>query len=103
MDLVELIAAVKRREPAAQSKLVIQFQDMAFAIAYARLGDFLLAEDAAQDAFLEVFRNLDALEEPAGFPNWLRRIVLSQCDRLSRGKRMTVQRLDAAMRSAAHD
>jgi RNA polymerase sigma factor (sigma-70 family) len=102
MELGDLIAAVKQGDAAAQSKLVIQFQDMAFGIAYARLGDFHLAEDAAQDAFLEVFRNLDALKDPAGFPNWLRRIVLSQCDRLSRGKRRTMRRLDAAMQ-ASHD
>jgi len=39
------------------------------------LARFQLAEDAAQEAFLEAYRNLDKLREPPAFPGWFRRIV----------------------------
>lgn len=62
--------------------------------AYSVLGDFHLAEDAAQEAFLCVYRNLARLERPQAFPAWFRRIVHTYCDRLTRVKRLTMISLD---------
>ncbi|MDQ3746802.1 MAG: sigma-70 family RNA polymerase sigma factor, partial [Acidobacteriota bacterium] len=76
----------ERRE--AFGELVTGFQDMAFACAYGVLGDFYLAEDAAQEAFITAWQRLDQLRAPEAFPGWLRRIVLTQCGRLTRGKRL---------------
>jgi RNA polymerase sigma factor (sigma-70 family) len=70
----------------AFDELVRLFQDMAFACAYAALGDFHLAEDAAQGAFVTAWRRLDQLREPEAFPGWLRRVVLTECNRLRRGR-----------------
>lgn len=42
------------------------------------------AEEAVQDAFIEAYRGLHSLREPAAFPGWLRRIVHKQCDRRMR-------------------
>jgi RNA polymerase sigma factor (sigma-70 family) len=64
--------------------LVARFQDMAFGCAYATLGDAALAEDAAQEAFLAAWQCLPQLREPAAFPGWLKRLVLSRCNRLTR-------------------
>ena len=69
-------------------ELVRRFQDMAYACAYARLGDFYLAEEAAQEAFISAWQKLDQLREPAAFAGWFRRIVLTECSRLTRGKRL---------------
>ena len=55
--------------------IVRAFQDMAFGYAYALLGDFHLAEDAAQEAFVEAYLNLAHLREPAAFPGWLASIA----------------------------
>ena len=71
---------------AAFETLVRRYQDLAFATAYARLGDRQLAEDAAQDAFLTAWRQLTQLRESAAFPIWLRSIVHRQCARVRRGK-----------------
>ena len=71
---------------AAFGQLVRRFQAMACGQAYSILGDFHLAEDAAQDAFIQAYRNLGDLREPAAFPGWLRRIVFKQCDRITRRK-----------------
>jgi len=40
---------------------------MAFACAYAVLGDAYLAEDVAQDAFVVAWQKLDQLREPGAF------------------------------------
>ena len=79
----------------AFGKLVSAFQDMAFACAYAVLGDFQLAEDAAQEAFVSAWQKLDQLRQPEAFPGWLRRIVLTECNRLTRAKRPQLTTLDA--------
>ncbi len=79
----------------AFAEIVRRFQDMAFGCAFAVLGDFHLAEDAAQEAFLSAWRNLDQLRQPDAFPGWFKRIVLTQCNRLTRGKRLDVISLDA--------
>ena len=56
--------------------------------AYSILGDFHLAQDAAQEAFVEAHSRLGQLRKPDAFPGWLRRIVFKQCDRLIRQKRV---------------
>lgn len=75
-------------------ELVRIFQDTAYACAYAVLGDFYLAEDAAQEAFVSAWQKLSQLREPEAFPGWFRRIVLTECNRLTRGKRLRTELLD---------
>lgn len=81
----------------AFGEVVTRFQDMAFACAYAVLSDFDLAEDAAQEAFIAAWQKLGQLREPDAFPGWFRRIVLTQCNRLTRGKRVETVPLDDVM------
>jgi RNA polymerase sigma factor (sigma-70 family) len=69
-------------------ELVSMFQDMAYACAYSILGDFSLAEDAAQEAFISAWQKLDQLRQPEAFPGWFRRLVLTECNRLTRGRRL---------------
>ena len=78
----------------AFSELVRLFQDMAFAAAYARLGDYYLAEEAAQWAFISSWQKLEQLRTPEAFPGWFRRIVLTECNRLIRGKQLRSMSLD---------
>lgn len=89
----------------AFGELVARFQDMAFGCAYAVLGDFYLAEDAAQEAFINAWQSLHQLRTPEAFPGWLRRIVLTRCNRLTRGKRLQVVPLELSVNtpSAAPD
>ena len=75
-------------------ELVRIFQDMAYACAYAVLGDFYLAEDAAQEAFISAWQKLSQLRQPEAFPGWFRRIVLTECNRLTRGKHLQTTLLD---------
>lgn len=82
--VADLVRAARRGDPAAFTALIRQFQDMAVGYAWSLLGDFHLAEDAAQDAFIQVLGELDSLREPAAFGGWLRRIVHKYCDRRTR-------------------
>jgi RNA polymerase sigma factor (sigma-70 family) len=95
-NLIELIAAVRAGDTEAFGALVCRFQDMAVGYGYALLGNLSLAEDAAQEAFLEAWLCLSQLREPAAFPGWFRRIVFKQCDRLRRNKTTHVEPLEAA-------
>ncbi len=83
---------------AAFGGLVRAFQDMAYACAYAVLGDFQLAEDAAQEAFVSAWQKLSQLRQPEAFPGWFRCIVLTECNRLTRGKRLRITSLDDGAR-----
>jgi len=58
------------------------------------LRDTAMAEDAAQDAYLRAFRRLADLEDPAAFPGWLRRIVISVALNMRRARRRTFLQLD---------
>jgi RNA polymerase sigma-70 factor (ECF subfamily) len=60
-------------DPDSFAGLVQQHQAMVFSIAYAALRDRSVAEEVAQDVFLELHRVLPALESPAHVINWLRR------------------------------
>jgi RNA polymerase sigma-70 factor (ECF subfamily) len=57
------------------AQLVNAHQSMVFSMAYAFLRDRSLAEEVAQDVFLELHRSLVSLESPAHVVNWLRRVT----------------------------
>ena len=61
---------------------------MAYGYAYSILGDFHLAQDAAQGAFLEAHRRLPDLRDAAAFPGWPRRVACKYCDRVTRRKQV---------------
>lgn len=84
MDVPELVASAIEGDVDAFTALVQRYQVMAFGYAYATLGDFDLAEDAAQQAFIVAYRNLSNLRQPERFGGWLRGIVRYECLHLLR-------------------
>jgi RNA polymerase sigma-70 factor (ECF subfamily) len=96
VTLAQAPDANRAQRHAAFGELIVRFQDMAYGYAYAILGDAQLAQDAAQEAFIAAYQNLAQLREPAAFPGWLRRIVLTRCIRLTRGQRAHEQSLETA-------
>jgi RNA polymerase sigma factor (sigma-70 family) len=73
----------------AFSELMNRFKAAANRWAYAVLEDEHLAQDAAQEAFIAAYDHIDQLREPAAFPGWLKQIVLSRCNRLTRRKQFS--------------
>ena len=107
IDSIVLRAADRNSSPAARreafGELVIRFQDMAFACAFAVLGDVYLAQDTAQEAFVAAWQKLSQLREPAAFAGWFKRIVLTQCNRLTRCKRLQLVPLDHDVSASSID
>ncbi len=102
-DFKLLVLRAQMGDQDAYGELVRRFQDMAYGYAYARLGNFQLAEDVAQEAFIEAYQCLPNLREPYAFPAWLKRIVFKHCDRLTRGKRVPTVPLELADRAKAQN
>ncbi len=74
--------------------LVRDFQGMVYSIAYSRLSDKQLAEDAAQEAFLTAYKSIMQLKDVRAFPAWLKRIALSKADRVLRRQGAMLESLD---------
>ena len=73
-----------------------RFQDLAYGYALSQLGEVEPARDAAQEAFLQAWKSLPELREPAAFPAWFRRILHTCCHRHVRSKRLTTSLETAA-------
>ncbi|MGH9634705.1 MAG: RNA polymerase sigma factor [Candidatus Angelobacter sp.] len=63
----------------AFAELVREHQGMVFSIAYHFLQDRSLAEDLAQEVFLELFQSVDRIQSPAHLTYWLRRVTANRC------------------------
>ncbi|MGD2091449.1 MAG: RNA polymerase sigma factor [Candidatus Aminicenantes bacterium] len=87
-DWKHFIENAQQGDLSAFDRLVQQFRDMAVGYAYSLLGDFQWAEDAAQETFVQAYKDLKTLQNPRAFPAWLRRIVFKYCDRITRKKRI---------------
>ncbi len=85
-ELKLLIRRTQNGDLSAFDTVIHRFRDMAVGYAYSILGDFHLAEDAAQDAFIQAYRGLKKLRHPEAFPSWFRRIVFKYCNRITRKK-----------------
>ena len=102
-DLNELVVAARKGESDAFEEVVRRFQDMAVGYAYATLGDWQEAEDAAQEAFIAAWVGLQHLRNPAAFPGWFRQIVHSQAHRRLRVKEPLLVSLEQAAEIAVAD
>ena len=58
-ELVTLIIKAQKGDLHAYSHILRQFQDLAVGYAYSILRNFSLAEEAAQEAFIEAYLNLN--------------------------------------------
>ena len=66
-------------DSSAFATLVREHQGMVFSIAYHYLQDRSLAEDLAQEVFLELYQRLDRIQSPAHLTFWLRRVTANRC------------------------
>ena len=68
-------------------QLVDEHQSMVFSLAWRMTGDRGLAEEVAQDVFLELDRHMERIESPEHALNWLRRVAMNRsADALRRRK-----------------
>jgi RNA polymerase sigma-70 factor (ECF subfamily) len=90
----ELVKTVQSGERAAFAELVRRYERAAIITAHSTLGDFHLAQDAAQEGFVAAYRMLGQLRDAASFGPWLLRVVRRRALRLKRRSR-TAEPLDS--------
>lgn len=83
--------------------LARDFQGMVYSVAYSKLSDRELAEDVAQEAFLAAYKQINQLQDVAAFPSWLKRIVMTQADRITRRKQLPIQAIETTERLASDE
>jgi RNA polymerase sigma-70 factor (ECF subfamily) len=87
MDEASLIAAAQQGKVDAFNELVLAYQHQVYNLAYCIMGDPASAADAAQEAFISAYQNLDRFRG-GSFKSYLMRIVANGCyDELRRRKR----------------
>ncbi len=88
--LILAVTQAQQGDARAFDVLVHRFQNTAVAYARTLLTDPAAAEDAAQEAFVQAWRDLPSLTEAAAFGAWLRRLVFKFCDRVRRSAHPTL-------------
>jgi len=85
----DFAAILRETEPNASlyEQVAQCFQGELTRQAQRRCRDTTLAEDAAQDALVTALEALDTFRGEASLERWLRRLVVSACSRLRRGRK----------------
>ncbi|MCG9131695.1 sigma-70 family RNA polymerase sigma factor [Candidatus Poribacteria bacterium] len=93
-DDVAIIRRVLAGDEAAFAELVNKYQKPVHTLAWRKIGDFHIAEDITQDAFLNVYQRLSTLKDPNQFSGWLYVITTNLCATWLRKKRIQTQPLE---------
>ncbi len=88
-----LVERARRGDPTAFDRLVATRLAPTVRLARAIVGDHAEADDVAQDAFVQAWRNLPTLRDPAKFDAWFGRIVVNAA-RGSMRRRRNVMTVD---------
>ena len=75
----ELVVRAQRGDEEAFTSLAVAVGDRLHAVAHRILRDIDLAEDATQQALLNVWRDLPQLRDPARFDAWSYRLLVRAC------------------------
>ncbi len=99
--ILEWVEKAKLGDHDAFAELLYLFQDPVYNLCYRMLGDGAEAEDAVQETFLRIHRNLRRYDVARSFKTWLLSIASNHCiDRL-RKRRMQFVSLDDEPTAAA--
>ena len=71
--------AVSSAAPPAFATIVREHEAMVFSIGWHFLRNRAVAEELAQDVFLQLHKNLGSIESAAHLTNWLRRVMTQRC------------------------
>ncbi len=92
--LVKLVGAARVGGTAEIDALITAVWPRAYRTALSILGDYALAEDAAQEACAIVFREIRRLRAPGAFGVWFYRIVVRQAMLIERRNPAAAQSVD---------
>jgi len=83
---LDLLEALRRREPMAAERLVTTYGERAYRLASGITGNGQDAEEVVQDALWTVVRKIDSFRGEAAFGSWLYRIVANAAYQKLRGR-----------------
>ena len=86
----------QRGDHDAFAEIIEQHEAMVYSLAYHFFNDRGRAEEIAQDVFLQLYRNLAAIESDAHLVFWLRQVTTRRCIDVSRRARLKAVRLEDA-------
>ncbi len=101
-DDAALVDGARRRSTAAYAAIIRRHNRRLFRIARSILKNDAEAEDAVQDTYIQVLRNIDMLREDTRLSAWLGRIAVNEALGRLRRRRATVE-LDSIDGADAHE
>jgi len=91
----ETLARAAAGDQAAFAELVSEHQAMVFSLARRVLRNTAVAEESAQEVFLELYRNLNGIQSSAHLVFWLRKVTSHRCiDRFRSERRRLEEAVD---------
>ena len=94
-DDIELIDSILAGDDSAFSQIVNKYQKSVHALIWRKTGDFEVAEEIAQDTFLQAYKKLATLKNRTQFAGWLYVIASNLCADWQRRKKPNMQSLEA--------
>ncbi len=94
MKDVELIQQILDGNQAAFTTLVEKYQKGLHALIWQKIGDFHIAQEITQDAFLKAYQRLDTLKDHKMFSGWLYVIAIRLCADWLRKNHLPIQSLE---------
>ncbi len=88
MTETELIAACKKNDRIAQRTLYDKYKRAMYTLAYRLTGNFDDADDVLQDAFIDIFRNLQNFRGESTIGAWIKTIVIRKAYKKIKGSVM---------------
>lgn len=90
MNERELIARLQKRDEAAFEELIRQYEKKVYTLCFRMCGNSEDAEEAAQDAFLALWRGIDRCRQESSLSTWIYRLATNACiDTLRRRKKQS--------------
>lgn len=97
--IIEWVQAALDGDQDAFAELVYAHQDVVYNLCYRMLGNRVEAEDAAQEAFLRAYLNLQRYDTARSFKTWVMSIASNHCIDVIRKRRMQIMSLDEPLPS----
>ncbi|MDJ1482085.1 sigma-70 family RNA polymerase sigma factor [Cytophagaceae bacterium YF14B1] len=101
LDDIILIDKILLGDQTACRDLVERHKEYAFTIAYRILRNRENAEEAAQDAFIQAFRNLESFNKESKFTTWFYRIIFNAALMLKRKQKDQIEDIETVHTLAA--
>ncbi|HEY0157586.1 MAG TPA: RNA polymerase sigma factor [Thermoanaerobaculia bacterium] len=99
LEVPDTLARARGGDHDAFAELVERHEAMVYSLAYHFHGDRSRAEETAQDVFLQLYRNLGAIQSDAHLLFWLRQVATRRCiDQSRRVKLKAVSLEDVELR-----